>query len=142
MAAPSPSAGSGPAARAAVEPPRAGVVTPGEDAAGALGSLPNGPGAAAILAAGMGSLALGVFAFAGDAVPPIRRAFNFWNPAGPLSGVSLCAVIVWLLVWYALSRTWASRNVNLVWVNVAALLMLVAGLLLTFPPLMDLLQGK
>jgi len=33
----------------------------------------NGPGAAAVLAAGIGSLALGVFAFAGDASPPIRQ---------------------------------------------------------------------
>ena len=49
--------------------------------------MPNGPGAAAVLAAGIGSLALGVFAFAGDASPPIGRAFNIWNPTGPLSGV-------------------------------------------------------
>ena len=33
----------------------------------ALGSLPNGPGAAAILAAGGGSLALGISSLAADA---------------------------------------------------------------------------
>ena len=32
-------------------------------------ALPNGTGAAAILAAGIGSAALGVFALAGDAFP-------------------------------------------------------------------------
>ncbi len=103
---------------------------------------PNGPGAAAILAAGIGSFALGVFAFAGDAVPPILHAFNFWKPTGPLSGVTSTAVIVWLVAWFWLSRRWRTLNVNLTGVNVAAFVMLAAGLLLTFPPFMDLLQGK
>jgi hypothetical protein len=104
--------------------------------------LPNGPGAAAILAAGIGSAALGVFAFAADAMPMIRRALIFWPPTGPLSGVTTVAIVVWLAAWYGLARRWGSRDVNIVLVSVAALLMLLAGLLLTFPPFMDLLQGK
>ncbi len=107
-----------------------------------LDSLSNGPGAAAILAAGLGSLALGVFALAGDASPPIRLALNVWNPTGPLSGVTTGAVIVWLVAWFALARAWGRRSVNLARVNTAAFIMLIAGLLLTFPPFMDLLQGK
>jgi hypothetical protein len=109
---------------------------------GTSGSLPNGSGAAAILAAGIGSFALGVFALAGDASPAVQRVLDVWNPSGPLSGVTLGTVVVWLASWYFLSRRWASRNVDLVHVNVAAFLMLIAGLLLTFPPIMDLLQGK
>jgi hypothetical protein len=112
------------------------------DMSASTNTLPNGPGAAAILAAGIGSLALGVFAFAGDASPPILHAFNFWLPTGPLSGVTTGAVIVWLVAWFALARRWSSRNVNLARVNTAAFIMLIAGLLLTFPPFMDLLQGK
>lgn len=104
--------------------------------------LPTGPGAAAILAAGIGCLALGVFALAGDAVPAANRAFVFWQPTGALSGVSSTAVVVWLAAWYGLSRRWGSRNVNLVAVNLAAGAMVIAALLLTFPPFMDLLQGK
>jgi hypothetical protein len=107
-----------------------------------LDVLHNGPGAAAILAAGIGSLALGVFAFAGDASPPILHAFNYWQPTGPLSGVTSTAVIVWLLAWYLLARRWSRRSVNLMAVNIASFTMLIAGLLLTFPPFMDLLQGK
>lgn len=104
--------------------------------------LPNGPGAASILAAGIGALALGVFAFTGDASPTILHAFNFWNPTGPLSGVTSTTVVVWLVAWFILARRWSTRNVNLARINVAAFAMLVAGLLLTFPPFMDLLQGK
>jgi hypothetical protein len=104
--------------------------------------LPNGPGAAAILAAGVGSLAIGVFAFFADVSPVLKHGFDFWSPSGPLSGVSLTAVVVWLLVWLLLSRLWAAREVNLARVNVAAFAMLIVGLLLSFPPFMDLLQGK
>jgi hypothetical protein len=104
--------------------------------------LPTGPGAAAILAAGIGSFALGVFALASDAVPGINRMFVFWQPTGALSGVSICAILVWLVCWLGLSRRWAGRNVNLMRVNVAAFIMLIVALLLTFPPFMDLLQGK
>ena len=104
--------------------------------------LPSGPGAAAIVAAGAGCLALGVLAFTGDALPAIRPAISLWKPSGPLSGVSTAAILVWLLVWFALSRLWAGRQVNLKLANAAAFVMLAGGLLLTFPPFIDLLQGK
>lgn len=103
---------------------------------------PNGPGAAAILAAGIGSLTLGLLALAGDASDAVGQALNLWNPSGTLSGVSTGAIMVWLIAWFALARRWASRNVGVRWVNGVALVMLVAGLLLTFPPFMDLLQGR
>jgi cytochrome bd-type quinol oxidase subunit 2 len=102
----------------------------------------SGPGAAAVLAAGIGSLALGVFALAGDASPAIGSAFNIWNPSGPLSGVTTATVVVWLVSWYLLARRWSTRDVDLRSVATAALAMLAGGLLLTFPPFMDLLQGR
>jgi hypothetical protein len=104
--------------------------------------LRNGPGAAAILAAGIGSLALGVFAFAVDAFPDVKQAFDLWGPTGPLSGVTLGTTAVWLAAWLWLFRLWAPRDVNLMRVNMISFLMLIAGLLLTFPPFMDLLRGK
>nr|WP_294529377.1 hypothetical protein [uncultured Rhodopila sp.] len=103
--------------------------------------LRNGPGAAAILSAGIGSGALGVFAFAADAVPAINHLFAFWKPSGALSGVTTSAIVVWLAAWFVLSRRWASRDVSLLWVNLASGLMLLVGLLLTFPPFMDWLQA-
>ncbi len=104
--------------------------------------LPNGSGAAAILAAGVGCCALGIFAFAGDAFRDVGRLFIIWPPSGPLSGVTSAAIVVWLAAWFALSRRWATRDVNLARVNAAAFAMLAAGLLLTFPPFMDLLSGQ
>ena len=104
--------------------------------------LANGPGAAAILAAGIGSAALGVFALAGDAFPAINKLFTFYRPSGALSGVSTVAVIVWLVAWYVLARRWATATVAMAQVNIAAFVLLAVGVLLTFPPVMDLLQGR
>jgi len=102
----------------------------------------NGKGAAAIMAVAVASVTLGVFTLAGDAVPAAAVFFNVWKPTGPLSGVTGLTILVWLAVWWFLSRRWAARNVNFHRVNLAALVMIAAGLLLTFPPVMDLLQGK
>jgi hypothetical protein len=110
--------------------------------ADAPADLPSGPGAAAILAAGVGSFALGVFALAADAWPGVKAAFNWWKPTGPLSGVTAATCLVWLAAWFLLARLWRDRNVNLAAVNAAAFALLAGGVLLTFPPFMDLLQGK
>ncbi len=105
-------------------------------------SLPNGPAAAAILAAGIGCGTLGILAFAGDASDSIGHALNIYNPTGTLSGVTTGAIIVWLVAWWVLSRLWRTRTVAMGGVNVAAFALLAVGFLLTFPPFMDLLQGK
>jgi hypothetical protein len=103
---------------------------------------PNGGAAAAVLAAAIGVGTLGVLALAGDAFPAVAHALNIWNPTGPLSGVTGLAIIVWLAAWFALARTWAARNLDFRRINMIALVLIVAGALLTFPPFMDLLQGK
>ncbi len=103
---------------------------------------PNGGAAAAVLAAAIGICMLGILALAGDAVPAVAHALNIWNPTGPLSGVTGLAILVWLAAWFALARSWGSRNLNFARVNTIALVLIIAGALLTFPPFMDLLQGK
>jgi hypothetical protein len=104
--------------------------------------LPNGPGAAAILAAGIGCAAVGILALAGDASQAIGKLLNFYNPVGTLSGVSTVSIIIWLVAWFGLARVWGTKTVALGKVNSIAFALLIVGLLLTFPPFMDLLQGK
>ena len=104
--------------------------------------IPNGSGAAAILAAGIGCAAVGILAFAGDASDAIGELLNFYNPTGTLSGVTTVAIIVWLVVWLILIRLWHGRTVPMTTVNVLAFAGLAVGFLLTFPPFMDLLQAK
>ena len=105
-------------------------------------TIPNGPGAAAILAAGIGCAAVGILAFAGDASDTIGKLLNFYNPTGTLSGVTTLAIIVWLVAWFVLARLWGNKTVDTNKVNIAAFVLLAVGFLLTFPPFMDLLQGK
>jgi hypothetical protein len=113
-----------------------------QDPPGSNDSILNGPGGAAILAAGIGSAALGILAFAGDASDVIGKALNIYNPTGTLSGVTTVAIMIWLVTWFALSRRWRERSVSMIKVNTAAFALLVVGFLLTFPPFIDLLQGK
>jgi len=105
-------------------------------------SIPNGPGAAAILAAGIGCAMLGILALAGDASDAVAKFLNFYNPTGTLSGVTTVSIVVWLASWYVLNRMWRTEAVDMFKVSVAAYIGLAIGLLLTFPPFMDLLQGK
>ncbi len=100
----------------------------------AVDKIPNGPGAAAILAAGIGSAALGVVTLAAEVSDAVGKLLNFYGPAGPLSGKTTVTIIVWLVAWFVLSRLWQSKTVNMAAVNLAAFVLLGIGFLLTFPP--------
>ncbi len=104
--------------------------------------LPNGAGGAAILAAGIGCGAIGVLAFWGDASESMGKTLNFYNPSGTLSGVTTVGILVWLVAWFVLNRMWSGKTVGMMKVNVVSFALLAVGFLLTFPPFMDLLQGK
>jgi hypothetical protein len=103
---------------------------------------PNGPGAAAILSAAVGCFVLGLLALMGDAIPAVAKLLNVWNPTGPLSGVTFAAIGAWLLSWLVLSRLWARRDLNIGAIGLVSAALILASLLLTFPPFMDFLQGK
>jgi len=102
----------------------------------------NGSAAAAILSAGIGCAVLGILALANDALPAIGKLLVFYKPTGGLSGVTTVAIIAWLVAWLVLARLWGGRTVALAKVNAAAFVGLALGLLLTFPPVMDFIQGK
>jgi hypothetical protein len=104
--------------------------------------LANGPAAAAILSAGIGCFALGVFAVVADASKPVARFFTFYVPTGPLSGVSTTAILLWLVTWFVLARLWRNKTIAVAKVNAVAFVLLLLGVLLTFPPFADLLLGK
>ena len=101
-------------------------------------AMPNGSGAAAILSAGIGSLAVAVFSVAADKSSAVKNLFVFYKPTGALSGETTVAVLLWLTVWAILNWQWRSRSISLTRINVIALVLLGLGVLLTFPPLGDL----
>ncbi len=106
---------------------------------GSSASIANGAGAAAVLAAGIGSFFMGSFAVLADKLPAFKSTMIFVKPTGPLSGVTTCAIAVWLLSWAVLHARWHGRNVAMNHVATTALVLLALGVLLTFPPVGDLL---
>jgi len=103
---------------------------------------PNGPAAAAILSACVGCFTLAVIAMAGDASKSFAKMLTFSKATGPLSGVTTLAIAVWLGAWLVLHRRWRDKILTFAHVTGVALVFLALGLLLTFPPLEDLLLGK
>ena len=99
---------------------------------------PNGPGAAAVLAAGIGCFALGVVSTLADKLPALSRVLNLYRPTGPLSEVSTLTIVAWLASWAVLHHYWQRRNVDLGRTTGIAFLLLASGVLLTFPPIGDL----
>lgn len=101
-------------------------------------ALTNGSGAAAILAAGIGSLALAVLACAGDKWAAVKNSLIFYKPTGPLSGVTTTAILIWLATWGVLEWRWRNRSVGVRRISIIALALLGLSLALTFPPVVDL----
>lgn len=100
--------------------------------------MPNGPAAAAILAAGIGCFMVALFALMADKIGFVKSAMVFYKPTGPLSGVTTCAIFVWLIAWVILNWLWSRRMLSLGKINATALVLLGLALLLTFPPIVDL----
>jgi len=98
--------------------------------------------AAALAAAGVGCLAMGVITTLSEALKPVADMLNLYKPVGPLSGKSLFAIVVWLVVWAALSRSVQGKQINIGrWLTVA-LVCVGLGLITTFPPFFDLFAAK
>jgi hypothetical protein len=94
---------------------------------------PEGPVAAAILAAGIGSLALGILTTLAEASESIKEFLNLYDPVGPLSGKTVGAVIIWLVAWGVLHMVYRNRAVESRRELAASLVLIGLGVLGTFP---------
>ena len=97
----------------------------------------NGAAMAAILAAGIGAFAMGLFVLANEA--GIFSAPALYPPAGGLSGRSTMGVVVWLVAWGVLHARWRGRAIASGPVFGATLLLVAAAIVAMFPPLWELL---
>ena len=102
------------------------------EAAGLL-DTPEGPVAAAILAAGIGSLALGLLTTLAEADETIKEFLSFYDPVGPLSGKTTGAVIIWLIAWAVLHMLYRHKAVESRKELVVSLVLIGFGALGTFP---------
>ena len=100
--------------------------------------VPNGPAMAAILAAGFGSFAMGVFVILNET--GLFTAPALYGPAGGVSGRTTFATLTWLIAWFVLHRRWASREVAAPRVFAITLVLIALGIILTFPPVWRLVE--
>ena len=99
--------------------------------------LKNGKAAAALLAGGIAAVAYGVFIILAEGVKVVGNALNWYNPAGNLSGKTGMMIIVWLVTWAILGNQWKDKDVDFQKISTIAVVLLVAGVLLTVPPVFD-----
>ena len=111
-----------------------------------LDDKPNGPAAAAFLAAGIGAFVLGLTVTAAAAFPPAEGQTAFWDFAknfglgsgvGPLSGKVTAGTLAYVISFVGFGIAWRGREVNLRTVLIASSVLLALGFALTFPPIFD-----
>lgn len=94
---------------------------------------PEGPVAAAVLAAGVGSFALGVLTTLSEASEGLKEFLTFTDPVGPLAGKTIGAVVIWLVAWAVLHGIYRNKSVESRKALTASLILIGLGVLGTFP---------
>jgi len=113
-----------------------------------MSTKPNGPAAAAILAAGIGPFVLGLFTTLAEFSVPIHDFLDFsknygiGSGVGPLSGKVILAVGAFFVSWLVLAMMWRGKEVNFRGAFMWAMILLFLGFALTFPPIFTLFAAE
>jgi hypothetical protein len=94
---------------------------------------PEGPISAAILAAGVYAVALGLLTTLAEASTSFKDKLALDDGVGPLSGKTIYAVVIWIVAWVVLHLVYRDKDVESGKALTAALVMLAIGLIGTFP---------
>jgi hypothetical protein len=98
---------------------------------------PNGPAAAAILAAAIGVFVIGLMTTLVAVSDTLGAMLRWVDSVGPLSGKTGLGLIAWLLAWVVLRSTYGGKNVDADGIIRWSWVLIAVGLLLTFPPVFD-----
>jgi len=99
---------------------------------------PNGPAMAAIIAAGIGALILGILTTLNEASTDVHDFLEIDKDVGPLSGKTLFAVIGYLVAWAVLAPLLWRRSISWNTGLIITGLLLVGGFVGTFPKFFEL----
>jgi hypothetical protein len=102
----------------------------------------DGSAAAAILAAAIGLAVTGIMTALSEASAAFSAVLVWSNPVGALSGKTIIGIAGWLVSWLILGRVWKDKDVKFKPVLIVSTVLLAASVLLTFPPVFDLIAGK
>jgi hypothetical protein len=102
-----------------------------------LDERPDGPGAAVMMAAGIGIFVLGLFTLLSEASVPIHdwlESLEFGRRVGPLAGKTFLGTFGFFAAWIVLGIAWRTKELDLrrwFWI---ALALGVVGAVMMFPP--------
>ena len=96
----------------------------------------NGEPLAALLAAGIGAFAMGLVVILNEV--GLFSAPTLYGPSGGVSGRTSLAVVLWLAAWALLHNRWKGRRIEPGRVQTATIVLVILGLVLTFPPVWGL----
>jgi hypothetical protein len=105
---------------------------------------PNGPVAAVFLAAGIGSLVMGIFVVLNEVSADISKFLKFdanfglGSGVGALSGKATLAILAFFASWLVLGLLFRGKEVKFGPVLTIALALVAGGFLLTFPPVFEI----
>jgi len=103
---------------------------------------PNGPAMAAIIAAGIGALILGILTTLNEASTDVHDFLEIDKDVGPLSGKTLFAVIGYLVAWGVLAPLLWRRSISWNTGLIITGLLLVGGFVGTFPKFFELFASE
>jgi hypothetical protein len=102
--------------------------------------IPIGAAAAAFLAAGIGSLLIGLMTTGAVISSGLKNTLNWWGPVGPLSGKTGVGIIAWAISFVILHTIWKDKEVDFNKVFTVTLVLIGLGFLFTFPPVFDIFE--
>jgi hypothetical protein len=103
---------------------------------------PFGPVAAVLLAAGIGALVLGLLTTLAEAIPTLKDSLQLTDPVGPLAGKTVFASVAFLLSWGILHAVLRKKEPSPGGVYVWTSILVLAGLILTFPLFFELFAAE
>lgn len=94
---------------------------------------PEGPVSAAIIAGGLGALALGAFTVLAEASTSAKDWLQWNDRVGPLAGKTGMAVLIWLASWAVLHVLYRNKPFESRKALTIAMVLVALGVLGTFP---------
>lgn len=105
-----------------------------------LPDKPDGPGAAAMLSAGIGIFVLGLLttlAVISSGLKDFLADFQGSAGVGPLAGKTTLTVVVWALSWAGLHIVWRKKDIDIKRMFMIGLVLGILGAIGTFPPFFE-----
>ena len=98
----------------------------------------NGAALASVLAAGIGAFAMGLFVILNEV--GLFAAPTLYGPAGGVTGRTTFAAVIWLGAWGLLHARWRTQDIAPGSIFALTVVLVVLGVLGTFPPLWTILS--